>query len=137
MTDMKEQAARIEQLLGEGNLNVCDESLELYRTFLTNNIVSPCELTGIEDFSWEEFYVLGPGDKKEYEKLKKTRPSYEDVYTLISFYELIEDDGLMVKVKRISDCKHFVLPLADLEVTDHNSVNYQLIDDYSVWYVNY
>jgi hypothetical protein len=43
---------------------------------------------------------LGPGDKKEYEQLKKTQPSYQDIYTFISFDDLIEDmEGLMVKVK--------------------------------------
>ncbi len=51
------------------------ESLEYYREYLTNNISFPFEVTGIEDFDWEEFYVLGPGSKSEYEKLKKTNPS--------------------------------------------------------------
>jgi hypothetical protein len=138
MTDTKAQETRIEQILGEDYLNVSDESLEMYRSYLQKNIVIPCELTGIEDFRWEEFYILGLGDKKEYEELKKTRPSYQDVYTFISFDDQIEDVyGLMVKVKRISDRKHFVLPLADLKETDKKSPNYRLIDDYAVWHVNY
>jgi hypothetical protein len=49
------------------------------------DIVITCELTGIEDFRWEEFYILEPGDKKEYEELKKTKPSYQDVYKLVWF----------------------------------------------------
>jgi hypothetical protein len=107
--------------------------------FLTSqkNIKRPCQLTGIEDFSWEEYYILGPGDKKEYEELKKTQPSYQDVYTFISFDDQVEDEGLMVKVIRISDRKQFVLPLADLKATDKKSPNYRLIDDYAVWFVNY
>jgi hypothetical protein len=36
----------------------------------------------------------------------------------------------------ISDKKKFVLPLADLKSTDRKSKNYQLLDDYSVWFVN-
>ena len=138
MTDSKSQDARIEQILVEDNLGVSDESLKMFRSYLQENIVIPCELTGIEDFRWEEFYILGPGDKKEYEELKKTRPSYQDVYKFISFDDQIEDmEGLMVKVKRISDRKQFVLPLADMKATDKKSPNYQLLDDYSVWFVNY
>ncbi len=138
MTDYEAQEIRIEQILGEDNINVSDESLVMYRSYLQNNIIIPCELTGREDFRWEEYYILGPGDKKEYEELKKTRPSYKDVFTFMSFDEQIEDmPGLMVKVKRISDRKQFVLPLVDLKVTDKKSPNFQLIDDYADWYVNY
>jgi hypothetical protein len=72
-----------------------------------------------------------------YEELKKSRPSYQDVYKFISFDDQIEDmEGLMVKVKRISDRKQFVLPLADMKATDKKSPNYQLLDDYAVWFVN-
>ena len=82
--------------------------------------------------------IFGPGDKDEYEKLKKTRPSYRDIYTFMSFDDLIDDsEGLMVIVKRVSDKKQFVLPLSDLKVVDAKSQNYQLIDDYAVWHVNY
>ena len=132
------QVERIKQILGGDNLKISDESLVIYRSHLQKSIVLPCELTGSEDFRWEEFYVLGPGDKKEYEKLKKTRPSYTDTYTFLSFDAQIEDmEGLMAKVKRISDRKHFILPLVDLKATDNNSPNFQLIDDYAFWYVNY
>jgi hypothetical protein len=137
MSDTKAQENRIEKILGEDNLEVSDESLEMYRSYLQKNIKRPCQLTGIEDFSWEEYYILGPGDKKEYEELKKTQPSYQDVYTFISFDDQVEDEGLMVKVIRISDRKQFVLPLADLKATDKKSPNYRLIDDYAVWFVNY
>jgi IS30 family transposase len=34
--------------------------------------------TGIEDFQWEEIYVISPGDKEEYDNLKKTQSSYID-----------------------------------------------------------
>jgi hypothetical protein len=137
MSDTKAQENRIEKILGEDNLEVSDESLEMYRSYLQKNIKRPCQLTGIEDFSWEEYYILGPGDKNEYEELKKTQPSYQDVYTFISFDDQVEDEGLMVKVIRISDRKQFVLPLADLKATDKKSPNYRLIDDYAVWFVNY
>ncbi|MCK4729032.1 MAG: hypothetical protein KAT27_08930, partial [Desulfobacterales bacterium] len=87
---------------------------------------------------WEEFYVLGPGDKDEYEELKKTQPSYTDHYSILSFDDdYDEDNGILVNVQRISDKKEFALPLEDLEAVDKKSNNYQILDDYSVWFVNY
>jgi hypothetical protein len=44
--------------------------------------------------------------------------------------------GLAVKVKRVSDNKRFVLPLAHLKATEKPSNNAQLLDDYAVWFVN-
>jgi hypothetical protein len=43
----------------------------------------------------------------------------------------------MVNVKRLSDQKEFILELDYLKAVDKKSKNYQLLDDYSVWYVNY
>ena len=80
---------------------------------------------------------MGSGSKKEYEKLKKKQPSYKDTFSLISFEsDLDENNGILVKVDRLSDKKKFLLPLADLKSTDEESKNYQLLDDYSVWFVN-
>lgn len=114
------------------------ETLEIYKQFLEENIDFPVKLTGIEDFNWEEFYIFGPGNKKEYEELKKTRPSYTDTYNLIQIEDYIEEEyGLLAKVTRISDRKKFQIPLVDLEAVDKKSTNFQLLDDYSVWFCNY
>jgi hypothetical protein len=48
-----------------------------------------------------------------------------------------DDYGLFAKVTRISDKKRFQIPLADLKAIDEKSNNYQILDDYSVWFVNY
>ncbi len=113
-------------------------TLEIYREFLKSNLDNPVNITGIEDFDWEEFYVLGPGSQKEYEKLKKTRPSYTDKYILESIDdEYDEHFGLIANVIRECDKKVFQIPLADLKALDKNTKNYQLLDDYSVWCVNY
>ena len=86
----------------------------------------------------EERYILGPGNKKEYEKLKKDNPSYKDKFEILNFYENEDyDEQIMVRVKRLSDKKEFVLELDYLEVVDKKSPNYQVLDDYSVWHVNY
>jgi hypothetical protein len=144
MTDFDiqdEQDKRIADiLLGEDKIpKISDKTLKMYLAYLKANLKSPCHFTGIEDFQWEERYVFGYGSKEEYEKFKKTRPSYTDTFKLMDFNEELccRDYGLFVDVKRISDNKKFTLPLADLKASDQHSDNYQLFDDYAVWFVNY
>ena len=138
--DLKKQEKRIEQILQNeaDDLSVRIETLDIYWEFLQDNLSLPVELTGIEDFSWEEFYVFGPGDKTEYEELKKTRPSYTDVFImkrLDDHYD--EDNGLFARVTRKSDKKKFQIPLAELKAVDKKSKNYQLLDDYAGWFWNF
>jgi len=135
--DLDEQDKRIARILGSKVVPKANkETLKAYRDYLKASIEFPCHLTGIEDFSWEERYVFGFGSKAEYERLKKTQPSYTDTFDLLSLDELNADYGIMARVKRVSDKKEFELPLADLEATDERSKNHQLLDDYSVWFVN-
>lgn len=136
---MDKQEKRIAQIFGTKKVpDVTEKTLGRYLAYLKQHVEFPCRLTGIQDFDWEEYYVFGPGSKEEYKELRKTRPSYQDAYEVLGFEdEFDEDYGLYVKVKRISDQKKFVLPLADLEATDKKSKNYQLLNDFSVWFVNY
>lgn len=137
MGKVDKQDARVMTILGTKNLDVTEAKLAIYLQYLKEHLEFPVQLTGIEDFDWEEYYVLGPGSKKEYEQLKKTRPSYTDTFKLLGFEEMIDEwTGILVKVERVSDRKRFTLPLADLEVTDKKAKNYELIDDYAVWFVN-
>ncbi len=46
-------------------------------------------------------------------------------------------DEVKANVRRKSDGKRFVLGLSELKVTNKDSQNYQLLDDYAVWLVNY
>ena len=137
------QDERLANILGDIEQLDFDQTIDIFIEYLKNHLSMPCEVTGIEDFRWEEFYVFGPGNKKEYEQLKKTQPSYTDRYELFEivrnaespwamFYE--EDVG--AGVRRVSDGKKFLLGLSELEATDKKSKNYQLLDDYSVWFVN-
>ena len=138
MDKHKKQEKRTADILGTKKLDVTRKTLSTYLKYLKNHVEIPCQLTGIEDFEWEEAYVFGFGSKKEYEELKKTQPSYTDKFNLIDFIDDIDDeyDGIFVNVQRLSDKKEFILPLADLKSTDKKSKNYQLLDDYSVWFVN-
>jgi len=138
MSELDDQDKRVSAILGGEIPDVAEESLETYRAYLHEHLALPCQLTGIEDFDWEEYYVIGPGDQKEYETLKKTRPSYRDTFNMVSFEDLIDERvGILVSVRRVSDRRKFTLPLAELEATEKKSQNYQLLDDYSVWFVNY
>ena len=138
MDKHEKQEQRIIAILKTKKLDVTRKTLSTYLKYLKNHVQVPCQLKGIEDFEWEEAYVFGFRSKKEYEKLKKTQPSYKDKFNLTKFVDDIDDeyDGIFVHVQRISDERKFVLPLADLKSTDRKSKNYQLLDDYSVWFVN-
>ncbi|SHM70990.1 hypothetical protein [Chitinophaga sp. CF418] len=114
------------------------ETLLFYKSYLESNLKLPLHITGIEDFKWEEYYIFGPGEKEEYETLKKTRPSYTDIFNMTSFDSYYDEDyGLFAKVTRISDKKRFKLPLVDMKAVDKKSLEYQLLEDYSIWVINY
>lgn len=114
------------------------ETSTIYWHYLQENLELPCLLTGIEDFPWEEYYVMGNGSKKEHERLRKTKPSYLDTYELSEWETSVQEDpSLVVRVKRQSDGRKFFLPLDTLKAVDVKSKNYQLLDDYAVWVVNW
>jgi hypothetical protein len=114
------------------------KTVKYYKEYLTKNLQLPFELTGVEDFDWEEYYVFGPGSQKEYKELKKENPSYTDKFDLVSFEEKVyEEEGIIANVRRKSDKKIFQIPLFELVPTDQKSNNYILLHDYSVWIVNY
>ncbi|MCF1715238.1 hypothetical protein L0U88_11430 [Flavihumibacter sp. RY-1] len=114
------------------------ETLEYFRSYLSEHLMFPIEVCGREDFSWEEFYIFGPGDKREYESLKRTRASYTDILRMTRFSAHCEIDyGLFGHFTRIADKKRFELPLADFKAVNNNSVAAQLLEDYSIWFVNY
>ena len=138
------QENRIAQILADGDVDneemqeKSSETIVKYLHYLKKNIEFPCIVTGLEDFPWEEKYIFGHGNKKEYEKLKKDNPSYKDQFEILDFFEDEDyDEQIMVNVKRLSDQKEFILELDYLKAVDKKSKNYQLLDDYSVWYVNY
>lgn len=132
---------RVDALLGDARLDM-DQALDVLLAHLRANLRLPCEVTGGEDFKWEEPYVLGGLWPREYKRLKMTQPSYRDRYQLLS----IDRDGpsewmlfwedIAAHVRRTSDGKRFVLGLSELEATDKKSENYRLLDDYTVWFVN-
>jgi hypothetical protein len=103
---------------------------------LKKHLSLPLRVTGIEDFPWEEPYVLGGWDRNEYEEMKKTNPSHTDKFDLIDILDS-ESDALIAKIRRVSDGQTFQMELSWLRCVDKKSPDYVTLNDYSVWHVNY
>lgn len=139
MNAMDHQLKRIAQIFEkEEPPEVKEKTLKIFLKHRRQSVEFPCMLTGTEDFEWEEFYIIGPGSKKEHEQLRKTQASYLDTFELIDFVmDPDAEEGIHAQVKRLSDNKIFILPLDYLKVKPRKSKNFSLIDDYGVWFVNY
>jgi hypothetical protein len=116
--------------------------LQTYFEFLKNNLSLPCILTGKESigyFRWEERFSFGYGSQQEYALFRKQRGSFKDRYELKSWSgATVEDDwDVLVIVHRLPYKKQFNIPLSELQAEDKLSQNYQTLDDFSVWRVNW
>ncbi|KJU87401.1 hypothetical protein MBAV_000409 [Candidatus Magnetobacterium bavaricum] len=137
ISQSNEQDKRILEILGNKDISIREETLACYLDYLEKNISPPLQLTVSEPFQWEELYLSGIGRKREYDKLKKTRPAYKDTFKFIKIErDLNMEDGILVKVQRLTDNKKFVLPLSNLQVVGNKLPNYRLVNDYSSWFVN-
>lgn len=117
---------------------VSKKALNTYRNYLKKHLTPGCLITGQEDFLWEEYYILGPGDQEEYEELKRDNPSYTDNYRLIDILPKVSlHNDLLAHVERITDGKHFEIELSWLEAIDKKSQDSVLLKDFGVWQVNW
>ena len=145
VADFDAQEARLSQVFnGAEEIPVVNEdNLQIYFDYIKTHLQLPCLLTGIESmgyFGWEERFDFGFGSKAEYARLRKERGSYHDEYELEQFEAAIEVDwdiDIVVNVKRTDDNKRFSIPLSELEAVDQTSDNYILLNDYTVWMVNW
>ncbi len=137
--DHKATEKRIAAVFGTDSVpEVGKKTLQIYRAYLLQHVAEETVLTGREDFLWEEFYVFGPGDKKEYEELKQTRPSYTDDFAFTDILKkTIDDHDLIAEVKRLSDGKKFEIGLSWLTTKKKKTEAYQVLDDFATWIVNW
>ena len=133
---MREYEKRIHAILGDDNERNSDNA-QRYRSYLLKHLPLPLMVTGSEDFPWEEPYILGGWDLQEYKELKKTNPSYTDIFELIKIKGSNTYDDLVAKLKRVSDGKIFDIGLSWLRCEDKNSKNFTVLKDYAVWHTNY
>ncbi len=135
---LDEDDQRIAEILEDTNIYYTEEKLEKYRKFLEENLNPNLLLTGSELFPWEERFFFGYGDKHEYKEMRKTRPSSKDLFRFMSIEDEIEDRWkLLVRVKRLTDRKFFVIPLCDLRPKDESLDEYLILRDYSSWITNF
>ncbi len=143
MTRLDPRDARIEAIVGDDEQSSFEDGVDKFYHHLKKSLQLPCDVTGIEDFSWEEYYVLGPGTPREHKRLRQNQPSFEDTFELLAIEENVYSEWMMFHgedlaghVQRKSDGKEFYLGLAEIEAVDKQSGNYQLLNDYGVWFVN-
>ena len=143
MSEIDEQFERIKAVFGTSEIpDVTRPTLVQYFEYLKANLECPCMLTGIESmgyFAWEERYEFGYGNKSEYKRLRQERGSHKDQYELSTLENAtVEADwDIMVKVERIPNRKQFTIPLSELEAVDKDSDTYEVLNDYTVWFVNW
>ena len=137
--DLVENEARLRLVFGRDEVpGVTKRTMREYRRYLSKHLSRRCRVTGRDDFPWEEFYVFGPGDPEEYEELKKDRPSYADQYAIV---KLVAEPSIgydiMAVAERLIDGKRFELELSWLKAVDEKSSDYQLLEDFGSWQVNW
>jgi Calcium binding len=136
--NLKQVASKVKKILHSNSIEVGVQNTLKYLEYLKQNTIVPCRVTGREEFRWEEEYLSDFGNKKEYEKLKKTQPSYTEIFQILGLRDSVsKQDGVMVDVQRLTDKQTFILPLISLEPIDKSSPNNQLLEDYTLWFINF
>jgi hypothetical protein len=129
---------RVLDILKVADISVNKKSLQKYLNYLQTTLILPFQATGFENFEWEEPFLFGNKAKAEYEKMKLTKPSYTDVFEVLSLNTKVNDTmGIMANVRRVSDKKDFILPLWDLKVVDEDSLEAEVVSDYASWMTNF
>ena len=143
MSEQDKRMERIDAIVGDDEEHA-GQMIGKYFEYLKANLQLPCEVTGIEDFQWEEMYVMTSMLANEYQMLKKTQPSFRDRYQLLDIQEqgrspwmMFNGEDIAANVQRIGDGKKFVLGLSELEATVKGSPIEQLLRDYAVFFCNY
>ncbi|HKI36458.1 MAG TPA: hypothetical protein VKA46_31660 [Gemmataceae bacterium] len=143
MERSEKQFQRIDAILGDSRDQDMGTAVKVFFEHLRGSLVLPCDVTGAEDFQWEERYVIGGASPREYERLRKDQPSYQDTFELlkielgvVSEWMMFPGEDIAAEVRRKSDKKTFILGLAELKAVDRKSPNYQLIEDFGVFLVN-
>lgn len=110
-----EQDLRIKKILGKSDIPVSDKALIKYLKFLKSKLQLPTQVKGMSYYQ-------------------------NNKYKLLDIDYDLEDEtyGLMATVKPLKEKFHGggTVPLCDLENIDKKSLNYKLLDDYAVWFVN-
>lgn len=110
-----DEGIRISNILGNVKRNNEMKCLEMWDKHLDENLSFP--IHAIVDES-EDNWLIKSGD----------------VLTIKSLSNIVDMYGIIAKVKL--DRKTYEYPLCNLEVKDEKSLDYQLINDYRIWFAN-
>lgn len=119
---------------------VSADTLARYYEFLKDKLHNGLMLTGRESmgyFAWEEKFEFGYGSLKEYKELRKKLGAYQDKFKLFKLESSDDEYGIIARVIRIPDKKSFAIPLMDLEVCNEDLSEWEIVEDYSSWMVNF
>lgn len=133
---MEDWEERIHLILGEDSGRSYKTALR-YLAHLKRVLRLPVRVTGREDFQWEEPYIFGGWSAAEYKKLKKTNPSYTDIFDLIALEPPEEHLDVSGRIRRISDRRIFTIGLSWLTTEDEDAPEFLILDDYATWHANY
>jgi len=140
--DYRAREQRINTIVGENGWDI-GKGMDAFLSHVRGNLVLPCEVTGTEDFNWEEGYFFGHGTTAEHTRLRKTQPSGLDTYELLellpdawSEWMLFGGEDIGARSRRKSDGREFLLGLSELEAADPDTPTAELLVDFSTWFVN-
>jgi hypothetical protein len=101
----------------------------------------PCDVNAGENFRWEESYASGDLDQREYERLRKDRPSFRDRFELLEIIRQarspwMSSSGIDIaaQVRRKLDGQKFVVGLSDISLADKKLPQHEIISDYAAWF---
>jgi hypothetical protein len=109
-----EQGRRIQSLLEKSDTKDTTGEIELWQAHLNRQLKIPFEAIVSES---EESSPLRVGNKVKVVNIQKVDELY----------------GILAKVTRAKN--HYYIPLCDLETVSNRSKNYQLLNDYTTWFV--
>jgi len=110
-----EQGKRIQAVLGESALDGDWEQMEVWADYLERQLSFPFASEIFESQGWGPLPV---GDQ----------------LVVLSIEDVDDSYGVIAKCRQ--GRKHYYFPLADLKALDQKSPNYQLVDDFGVWFSN-
>ncbi|NEP47173.1 MAG: hypothetical protein F6K35_51525 [Okeania sp. SIO2H7] len=127
------------RILGTKNIQVNKTNLKKYFNYLKTNLELPCLVTLIDDA------IIDEGDYHEFNKNKRkgdvvlTMPVEGEFYNIVGLNNYVDNKlGVLAEIeprrwKRHQKQQRLTVPLAQLEVEDPDSPNFDLLDDYLIW----
>lgn len=131
----------LQEVLGTKNIQVNKTNLKKYFNYLKKNLKIPCLVTGIDVLDEEDYPEVDSSTKKG--NVSVSMLAEDDIYNIVEFNNHLHDlYGILVEVesarvtrlRRRKNKQRLTVPLAQLEVLDPDSPNYELLDNYSIWF---